>query len=92
MYTESEGSADEIDLRGLEADALELPLLDGIDRAVAANRPRLRIIHGKGGGVLRERVQARLASEPRVSSFRSGQWHEGGSGVTVAELRPGGHG
>jgi DNA mismatch repair protein MutS2 len=78
--------ADEIDLRGLAAEDVAQPLARGVDRAVAAGRPRLRIVHGKGGGVLRERVRELLAADPRVRAFRLGQWHEGGSGVTVAEL------
>jgi len=85
-YAEGGEAPDEIDLRGLTAEGIDLPLSRGIDRAVAANLGRLRIIHGKGGGVLREQVRARLSADPRVRSFRLGQWHEGGSGVTVAEL------
>jgi DNA mismatch repair protein MutS2 len=85
-YAEPDAAPDELDLRGLTAEEIELPLAQAIDRAVAGNLTWLRVIHGKGGGVLRERVQARLATDPRVRSFRQGLWHEGGSGVTVAEL------
>jgi DNA mismatch repair protein MutS2 len=85
-WTEPDDVADEIDLRGLAAEDVAQPLARGVDRAVAAGRPRLRIVHGKGGGVLRERVRELLAADPRVRAFRLGQWHEGGSGVTVAEL------
>jgi DNA mismatch repair protein MutS2 len=85
-WSEPEDAPDEIDLRGLAGDDVAEPLARGVDRAVAAGRPRLRIIHGKGGGVLRERVRELLATNPRVRTFRLGQWHEGGSGVTVAEL------
>jgi DNA mismatch repair protein MutS2 len=85
-YAEPESAPDELDLRGLSADEIDLPLAQAVDRAVAGNLKRLRVIHGKGGGVLRQRVQTRLAADPRVRSFRLGQWHEGGSGVTVAEL------
>ncbi|HEY7460564.1 MAG TPA: Smr/MutS family protein [Gemmatimonadota bacterium] len=85
-YAEPEAASDELDLRGLTAEEIDLPLSRAVDRAVAANLARLRVIHGKGGGVLRDRVQARLAADPRVRSFRLGLWHEGGSGVTVAEL------
>ena len=86
VWTEPEDVPDEIDLRGLAGDDVAEPLARGIDRAAAAGRPRLRIVHGKGGGILRERVRELLAADARVRSFRLGQWHEGGSGVTVAEL------
>src|SRR6185295_17965619 len=85
-YAEPENAPDELDLRGLTAEEIDRPLAQAVDRAISGNLRRLRIIHGKGGGVLRERVQARLAADSRVRSFRLGQWHEGGSGVTVAEL------
>lgn len=85
-YAEPDESPDEVDLRGLTAEELELPLRRALDDAVAAGLVRLRIIHGKGAGVLRERVRTALAADPRVRSFRPGQWHEGGSGVTLAEL------
>jgi DNA-nicking Smr family endonuclease len=47
----------------------------------------VRIIHGKGVGVLRSIVQGILAKHPAVESF--GPPHDGGSwGATVARLRP----
>ncbi|MFN2432087.1 MAG: endonuclease MutS2 [Gemmatimonadota bacterium] len=85
-YQDPDESPDEVDLRGLTADEIEVPLTRGLDVAVSAGRPWLRVIHGKGGGVLRERVRAHLAADRRVRSFRAGLWHEGGSGVTLAEL------
>ena len=84
--TALDDAADQIDLRGLTAEEVDLPLSQGLDRAIAAGLSRLRIVHGKGGGVLREQVRAHLAADPRVRSFRLGQWHEGGTGATVAEL------
>jgi DNA mismatch repair protein MutS2 len=46
----------------------------------------LRIIHGKGTGALRERVNELLKGDKRVKAYRLGAWNEGGAGVTVAEL------
>jgi len=45
------------------------------------------IIHGKGTGSLRERVAEFLDGHPRVRSKRLGNWDEGGTGVTVVELK-----
>ena len=47
----------------------------------------VRVIHGKGIGVLRTIVQGILSEHPGVESY--GPPHDGGSwGATVARLRP----
>lgn len=79
-------SRGEVDLRGLRADEMEALLLRALDDAIRADLPALRIIHGKGTGVLRERVSELLKQDTRVRQFRLGTWNEGGAGVTVAEL------
>lgn len=76
----------EVDVRGLRAAELESAVMEAVDNAVRADLRRLRIIHGKGTGALRERVREMLQKEPRVTSFRIGAWNEGGAGVTIAEL------
>ncbi len=48
---------------------------------------RLRIIHGKGIGTLRETVHALLRRDPRVREFRLADAPEGGWGATVVWLR-----
>ena len=48
--------------------------------------PSFRVIHGKGMGALRARVQELLREDPRVASFRPGDRFEGGTGVTVVEF------
>jgi DNA mismatch repair protein MutS2 len=77
----------EIDLRGLRVGDIEAHVMQAVDAAVRADLKSLRIIHGKGTGALRERVAEMLRKESRVAGFRLGAWNEGGTGVTVAELR-----
>jgi len=48
----------------------------------------LRIIHGKGRGVQRDRVAALLSAHPAVRSFGPGAEGSGGWGATLAELWP----
>jgi DNA mismatch repair protein MutS2 len=77
----------ELDLRGLRVDEVQLELERALDGAVLQDLGELRIIHGKGTGALRQRVQELLRSEGRVREFRLGGPGEGGAGVTVARLR-----
>jgi DNA mismatch repair protein MutS2 len=46
----------------------------------------VRIIHGKGSGVLRAAVRDALRNHPLVSAYQSGEDAEGGEGVTIARL------
>lgn len=50
---------------------------------------RIRIIHGKGIGTLRETVHAHLRKDPRVSRFQLAEQSEGGWGATIAWLESG---
>ncbi len=76
----------EIDLRGQYGDEAISTLDHFLDGALQAGWKRVRIIHGKGTGVLRKRVGEYLKNDPRVISFQLGEWNEGGAGVTVAVL------
>jgi DNA mismatch repair protein MutS2 len=58
-----------------------------LDDAVLSGLPRVDIIHGKGMGVLRKRVTQFLSEDSRVVSHRLGEWNEGGSGVTIVEMK-----
>ncbi|MCH8938243.1 MAG: Smr/MutS family protein, partial [Gemmatimonadetes bacterium] len=76
----------EIDLRGMTADEAEEAVKRALDEAIVADLGSVRIIHGKGTGVLRERVSAVLARDGRVASFHTSPPHQGGWGVTIAEF------
>ena len=76
----------EVHLLGLRAEEVESELLPALDAAIQAGLPSLRVVHGKGHGVLREVVGELLDRDPRVTSYRAGRIGEGGSGVTVVEL------
>jgi DNA mismatch repair protein MutS2 len=77
----------EVDLRGMRVDEVDGALMNAIDAAIRADLPAMRIIHGKGTGALRDRVTEMLRKDTRVTGFRLGAWNEGGTGVTVAELK-----
>lgn len=76
----------EVDVRGMRVHEVDDAVLQALDSAIRADLGALRIIHGKGTGALRERVNQLLKREKRVKQFRLGLWNEGGAGVTVAEF------
>jgi hypothetical protein len=64
------------------------PLLrDFVDLCEQAGITRARIVHGKGTGVLRRRVRALLARDPRVAAIYDAPSDAGGWGATIAEFR-----
>ncbi len=76
----------ELNLLGKRADEALSELEGFIDQAVLAGLTEIRIIHGLGSGTLRQVVREALGRHPQVTSFRSGEPHEGRDGATVAEL------
>ena len=76
----------EIDLRGMDAVEAICVLDRYMDGAMRNGLKQVRIIHGKGTGVLRTAVQQSLKKNKFVKKFRLGVYGEGEDGVTIAEL------
>ncbi len=76
----------EVDLRGMDAVEAICVLERYLDEAMRGNVSQVRIIHGKGTGVLRNAVQQSLKKNKYVKKFRLGQYGEGEDGVTIAEF------
>ena len=58
-----------------------------LDNAKLAKLEYVRIVHGKGTGVLGKGIQKFLKNHPHVKSFRYGSFGEGEMGVTVVEIK-----
>ena len=78
---------DEIDLRGMLGDEGWQAVDKYLDEALIANFGRVRLIHGKGTGALKNALWQHLKHDRRVASFRLGAYGEGDGGVTVVELK-----
>ena len=77
----------EIDVRGKRLVEAE-PLVERwLDEAALLGHSPLRLIHGKGTGLLGRGLQEYLKTHPNVRKFRYGNENEGGSGVTIVELK-----
>jgi DNA mismatch repair protein MutS2 len=76
----------ELDVRGERLnDAIE-KVMRYVDDAIMLNISNVRIIHGKGTGVLRDEIQKFLRSTPGVAHVRDEHIQFGGTGVTVVDF------
>jgi DNA mismatch repair protein MutS2 len=82
----SHESPAEVDLRGMTGDEAEAAAMQAVDAAFLAERPFLRIIHGMGTGVVRERVRRVAAGDRRIARFGFAPANQGGTGVTIVEF------
>lgn len=76
----------EIDLRGVRGEEAINRVRDLIDNAIIVQHRNLRILHGKGNGILRQLVREYLSTVNIVRSFRDEHVEFGGSGITVVEM------
>ena len=67
----------------------EIPdlLVDYFATCIEADIYSVRIIHGKGRGMLKKRVQGLLKKNPMVESFKDAPHDAGGWGATLVELK-----
>ncbi len=79
-------SGSEVDVRGFEADDAVRAVERFLEDASVGGIQIVRIIHGKGKGILREEMKRFLAHNGIVKEFRLGEVREGGTGVTIVTL------
>lgn len=82
----SQDHALEVDLRGMTGDEAETATVAAVDAAVLAEQPYLRIIHGMGTGVVRERVRRVVSKDRRIARYAFAPRNQGGTGVTIVEF------
>lgn len=76
----------EIDIRGQRAGEALTNIRMFIDEAIMLEVSQLRILHGKGQGILKETIRDYLRSEPMVKNFKDEHVDLGGAGITLVNL------
>jgi DNA mismatch repair protein MutS2 len=76
----------EIDIRGVRGEEAINLVRELIDNALIVQHRNLRILHGKGNGILRQLVRQYLATVDVVKTFRDEHVEFGGAGITVVEM------
>lgn len=76
----------EIDVRGMRADEALQRVSNFMDEALLCEASQVRILHGKGNGILRQQIRQFLRTLPYVSDCRDENVQFGGAGITVVDL------
>lgn len=79
--------SNEIDLRGMDSVEAVCVMEQYLDEAMRSNLPTVRIIHGKGAGILRNAVQQALRKNKFIKDYRLGVYGEGEDGVTIVSFK-----
>jgi DNA-nicking Smr family endonuclease len=80
---------DVLDLHTFRPQDLEPLIEDYIEACVHADFRSVRIVHGKGRGVQKRRVQELLRRNPYVVAFHDAPPEAGGWGATIVALSAG---
>lgn len=76
----------QLDIRGLRADEAMSLVDNWIDEAILLGQKELRIVHGKGDGILRTQIRNLLRRYKQVGQIRDEHADRGGAGVTLFQL------
>jgi DNA-nicking Smr family endonuclease len=80
---------DYLDLHTFRPEELAELLEEYLGECIRAKIFSVRIIHGKGKGIQKRRVQSLLRKNPLVTSFKDAPPEFGGWGATLVELKRG---
>lgn len=76
----------DIDVRGMRGDEALNAITYFIDDAILLGVSRIRILHGKGNGILRQIIRQYLGTVPNVTHFADEHVQFGGAGITVVDI------
>ena len=87
QYSKANTVSGELDIHGMRAAEAADEVRKYLDNAVLAGLPSVRILHGRGTGVLRQIVREALQEYPYIANYQYAPFDEGGEGVTVATFK-----
>ena len=79
-------STTELHIRGKRVEEAISQVEEFLDMALRDGISTVRIVHGKGSGILSSSVGRLLADNPMIKSYGFAEPHNGGTGVTIVEL------
>ncbi len=86
-FSKAKNISPEINLLGQTADEAIANLDKYLDDAYMSHLHSVRVVHGKGTGVLRDAVAKHLRKLSYVESFHLGEYGEGDAGVTIVNFK-----
>jgi DNA mismatch repair protein MutS2 len=87
VYIAPSSFTKELNLRGAHVEEAIEEVRNFITEAQALREGQIRILHGKGEGILRRVVRDYLKTDKRISSYADANPNDGGHGVTIANIR-----
>ena len=85
--SKSESFSSTLDVRGKRGEETLIEVNQFMDSALILNVSDLKIVHGKGDGILRNLIRGHLAHYKQVVSMKDDHADRGGAGVTIIKLK-----
>lgn len=77
----------ELSIRGMRAEEA-LPAVDAfVDEAILLGMDQVRVVHGKGHGILREMIRTHLKGHPHIARIEDDHVDRGGSGISIVTFK-----
>jgi DNA mismatch repair protein MutS2 len=77
----------DIDVRGMRAEDALAKVLEHLDEGLLCGAESIKILHGKGNGILRTLIRQHLETFPFIANYYDEHVQYGGSGITVVEFK-----
>jgi DNA mismatch repair protein MutS2 len=87
MYEKQAQFNSTLDVRGMRVEEVIPKLIQFIDTAIVLGHGEVRILHGKGEGILRKVIREQLTKYREVASMTDEHVERGGDGITIVVLK-----
>ncbi len=77
----------ELDVHGLTFDEAQSRINKYIDKALLLDLDEVRIVHGKGMGLLKQKIHQYFSRDRRIKEYFLAPLNEGGTGVTIVRTK-----